>query len=170
MENAHDLDHLRADVAIHDEMPPSAALAGDVEATKGRENFIARGAPGYVRARVERRQRFDQRGLVDRSLTFAERVGGVFHDACKILFSLDAEANMPLGVGHLTPAPEIAALPSCWRWVARVGASGNSLNSPLSRAATPICAAARRAESLAASSASRFSIRRRPSRMTSLAF
>ena len=112
MEDAHDLDHLAAEGAVHDEMPTAVTLARNMQTSEAREDFVAGGACGDVGAGVQSRESVDERGLVDCRLTFAEGVGGVFQDANEVLFGFGAKANPPERLGHSTSEPEIAALPS----------------------------------------------------------
>ena len=115
MKNANNFDHLAADGAIYDEMTSPTALTRNVKAAEARENFVTGGASGHVRARVKRREGIDERDLLNRGLSFAEIIGGVFENTSEILFGLGAEANLPLSVGHSTSRPEIAKLPSSSR-------------------------------------------------------
>lgn len=56
MEDAHDLDRLAAEGAVHDEMPTAATLARNMEASEAGEDFVAGGACGDVGAGVKSRE------------------------------------------------------------------------------------------------------------------
>jgi len=69
VENPDDLDRMFAARAIHDEMPPASASAGQVKSSEAPEDFATIGASGHIRTTLER---FELRSFLD--LT-------IFHEA-----------------------------------------------------------------------------------------
>ena len=106
VENSNNLDHVAARGAVHDEMPSAAALAGDMERPKVRQNFITSDAPQHVGAVAERAESFKKRVSVNVGLTGAESLSGIFQDAGEIFLCLNTKANPPAFFCQLASMPE----------------------------------------------------------------
>src|ERR1700722_2809207 len=143
-------------------------MTRDMKGTKPGANLVTRHTSRHVRTSIKRGKRLKDGNSVDVDLSLAEGVLCVFQDASDVILGLNAKANPPAHVRQLPSVPERVSSASLFRYARRAEPSSNSLNSPRSRADMPSSAAARRVLSFVASSTSRFSTRRSPSRITSL--
>lgn len=97
VEKTHDLDDVRIDRPVQDDVSPAPSVPRDVDRPQAWPDLITPRAPEKIWPRAEFRDRLDEGRSIRARLALAESVNRPLEDRAEVVLGLATEANSPSG-------------------------------------------------------------------------